>query len=246
MAPFRLACAVAFAAAAGLVAGTASAAAIVSNFTNYDDHACGTVAADASECWGRVGDAGSSLSWIDTGAGEGFLQMSEAGTGQWDWFVAPTKFIGDQSAFFGGTLSFDVHASAVTGTRGTVEAAAVLLHSGSDTIGAFLPSQPSAQAWNTITIALTASADWRVGSPGAQNQFPMASKPAAQDADIQAILENVTDIWILGDWGTSAQTIGLDNVILARPDGVRVPAPGGALLLATAMLALLARRRRLA
>jgi hypothetical protein len=230
---------------AAMVTATGLPAQITSTFTDYDAFNCGTGTANASECWGRVGDSGSSLQWIEGVGGEGYLRLNEAGTGLYDWFAAPEKFLGDRSAFFGGTLSFAVNPSRVTAGRGTSETAAVVLRSGAGSIGFFLGAQPAAGSWNVFSAALSADANWFFGVPAASNAFPLAGKPAATDAQISAVLADLTDLWILGDWASGSLTVGLDDVMLVqRVPPVPVPAPAPLVLLATGLVGLILRTAR--
>jgi hypothetical protein len=232
--------------AAFLTATALPAQSIISTFTDYDAFECGTGDADASECWGHVGDSGSSLQWIESGSGDGYLRMNEAGTGQWDWFVAPDKFLGDRSAFFGGIFSFAINPSRVTGTRGTSETAAVVLQSGGTGIGFFLDSQPTAGTWNAFSAALSSSGNWFVGTPEANNIFGLSGKVAATDAQIADVLSNLTDLWILGDWASGSLQVGLDDVVLAQAPAqpTPVPAPAPLALLGMGLFGLLLRTAR--
>ena len=154
-------------------------------------------------------------------------------------FAAPAKFLGDQSAYLGGTLSFDLALSPEAPTPiAPVPALVVIMNETAGIALGFvgLASPPSSFAPYAIALSADGVA-WRAfvpGNPGAN--------VAATSAHFDAVFADITHLSITGEFLDSIDdAVSLDNVALTA-----VPLPGALPLLSLAVLVggLWGRRRR--
>ncbi len=136
----------------------------------------------------------------------GFISVIDGVGGTATYFVAPSKFLANKSAYFGGTLQFDLQVS-VTPNSST---AGVRLRGGGITLVKLLTPEFSlpaiAPAWSTYSFRLDESVAWRVTS---------TTGPLATPAQIQSVLDSLTELAINGEYSTAAADGGgLDNVML--------------------------------
>lgn len=211
------------------------------------------------------GDVRTTLTWRSHGAGlGGYIDLDEGASGAKDYFQAPAKFLGNLSAYMGGTLSFDLrvmpdnaNAAAsmwmddivLVGANGmrlfySFGASPVRndwLHyeialAGIDPDAPAAPYDQTTPGWYFDTANHTAnSTTWGV-------QRNVAVMPAqATNAQMAAVLANVQALYIKGDHRAGAENVHLGNVELTA---VPVPEPmTTAALLAASVLALVAVRR---
>lgn len=140
------------------------------------------------------------------------------------FFRAPDAYRGDNSAAAASTLRFDLKTTHDTWTADTV---VVIVGNGGQIIAAPI-AQPAIDTWQTYSISLV-PASFR------QNN---AAGGAVSDADFAAILADVEELWLPGEFGDGlVETTTIDNVYFP------VPTPGAAGLGVIA-LAGLSRRRR--
>ncbi len=177
------------------------------------------------------GDGGSSVSWTAIGGngGTGGLVLNDAATGQNDYFDAPAKFLGNQSVFYGGTLSFDL---LITSPVDLPEADNVVLTGNGVSISYNLLSYPVTTGFTSYSINLLENSGW----------FITGTSTAPSQSQMLSVLSNLTDLRILADWHNGPENDVLDNVQLAA-----VPEPTrAALLLGCGALAFVrfARRRQ--
>ena len=128
-------------------------------------------------------------------------------------FIAPNAYLGNKTAYIGGTLSFDLATlSPVTDQRSLV----VLTYGNGKHIFADWGPRPTADL-QTFIVQLSASSffDPSSGTP--------LDVTEAQFAEAMADLKQ---LFILGDWTGFIDTGRLDNVILAGPAASSVPEPG--------------------
>ena len=72
---------------------------------------------------------------------------------------------------------------------------------------------PSANVWNEYSIQLDESAGWRVATEVSEETFAkFASLPAATRAQLQAVLGELTQLLIRGEFQNGPDTGNLDNV----------------------------------
>lgn len=172
---------------------------------------------------GWTTSTGGSLTFSATGGNPGgYLQQIDLDLQ--DMFVmAPAPFLGNLSAFHGGTLSFDV--KQIVGNADYAPFGIVILRNGANFVSADIvpPGLPGSD-WSTQSVILNAT------SFGTTPDF------------LASIMSNVTALQIMLESQVGVfETVGLDNVQLA----VAVPEPGSLFLLtAIGVGAILAYRRK--
>ncbi|WP_269539871.1 laminin B domain-containing protein [Cerasicoccus fimbriatus] len=175
------------------------------------------------------GDSASQVLWQATGGNPGGnILYDEAANGGVDRMSAPAKFLGDRSAYVGGTLSFDWQTdnlSSPTNFNDDVE-----LTGNGMTIRYDL-SSPTLGEWSTTVIDLTAGAGWLVDTTGI----------APTSVEFANLLGDLTQFTILTDFNSGVENPRFDNITLTA---VPEPSTVAALLGATALLAVMVRRRR--
>ncbi|UJP05817.1 MAG: hypothetical protein LZF61_02250 [Nitrosomonas sp.] len=188
----------------GLIALTHYATAAVplasSTFDSDTDGWTG-LTTDGSPAWSVI-TSGLLPMYSTDGAPTGSIVLSDSDT-QWTYFDAPAKFLGNQSAAFGGSLQFDSR-FVTAGTSYTDEAEVVLKGAGLTLV--YNITDSLSDTWTHFDVAL-ASGNWRV-----DNIFGGA---LATDAQLQAVLGGLDALWINAEYFTPVQeAIALDNVML--------------------------------
>jgi gliding motility-associated-like protein len=127
------------------------------------------------------------------------------------YFVAPAKFLGNRSAYYSGTLRYDVQQSS-TGTPSQTAEVAIFNNNG---IGLYYyptaPFQPPAPTgWTTFSVRLNnATGFWKTtDSP---------TGPAATEAQVLAVMSDLATLEIRGLYRQANVTTRLDNVTLYPP-----------------------------
>jgi len=136
------------------------------------------------------------------GASGGYISAGDTYTnlmGPWDFWSAPSSYLGSMGAYYGGTLAFDLFSSPVDSDTSTYPE--VLLIGNGMALYHVSGAAPGT-TWTSYSISLIA-ADWRLGSP---------TGTAPTVAEMQAVLASLTGLYIDADWYTGAQDEGLDNV----------------------------------
>ena len=168
--------------------------AIVSTFDKDDDG--WTVAGDAQ------GGRKTPNYHKDGGNPGGHLSAKDdANNDVWYW-VAPKKFLGDRSASYGKTLSFDLTQSI---TDSPFDDSDVIREGETMTLVFKLPKHPEMK-WTSYKIPLKASKGWKVKH---------TSKDATED-ELKAVLKSLKRLWIRGEYASGYDIGQLDNVSLEK------------------------------
>ena len=140
------------------------------------------------------------------------------------FWVAPEKFRGDLSAYYGGMLSWDIF----SGPSGSpfVTSDDVRLRGAGLVLEIDAGAEPPLSVWTPYEVALNAAAGWVVQAGG--------SGPASE-AQLQSVLANLESLEIRGEFRNGFDSGRLDNVVLAPPPQP-VPASSDAALAIVATL----------
>ncbi len=156
--------------------------------------------------------------FVPTGGNPGGYIQTGDPDGNATVFVAPSGYLGDMSAYYGGTLSFDTRDTENDGIPGVL---AVLVGTDRTLYSAFA-GPPSTTDWTGFSLSLSAS-DWRLtGILDAQ------LGPPASASDMTAVLGDLQELYIYADWNTGGDLTDLDNV---RLESSAVPEPASMALL---------------
>lgn len=151
-------------------------------------------------------------------------------------FFAPTSYLGNQSASFGGTIEFDLGDA----FNDAVPYSPLALISGTTVLYANRSAPPSTtNALTKFVITLTGQ-NFFTGHPygGATVQ--------ASNEQLQAVLSNLDNIAIFADWKSGDDFSQLDNVSLRSLDATgEVPEPSTLPLVLTVLIIGLATRKKL-
>jgi hypothetical protein len=113
--------------------------------------------------------------------------------------AAPIQYLGDKSACYGGTLSYDIYLRYTDGATYP----AVVLNAGTMSLYYDTPSPP-VNTWSGRSILLVETG-WRVSG----------SQQPATAADFAFVLANLKGLYIYTEWHTGADDTNVDNVRLA-------------------------------
>ncbi len=173
------------------------------------------------------GDAASNVQWVATGGNPGgHLRFNEAAAGANDRIAAPTKFLGDKSAFIGGTFSMDRNTNTLSNPGSNLDDVTLI---GSGISIRFDTPNPTVGSWSTTTVDLVHDAGWLRVSDGLPPTI----------SEFSLIMGNLTAIYLDADFRSGPETPLFDNIrMTAIPEASMTPA-----LVGLTALALLRRGR---
>jgi len=158
----------------------------------------------------------------------GFISDQDVGS-FFTYYAAPASFLGDKSAAFGGSITFDMAITVLTPDGQGVGRGAILV-GGGITLYYDLGIFPAA-TFTAFTVDLSPSTDWKLNS---------LSGSTPTNAEMTTVLGNLTALYLNQEWASGTETVSLDNVVMAA-----VPEPSILLLLGFGLAGLgLFRRRR--
>lgn len=177
--------------------------------------------------WVMSGDSTTSVPTFMSTGGNGYIHGTDQTTGGVWYWLAPTKFNGDNSAY--QTLSFDLR---MRGSGPLFESSDVILEGAGTSLHYDFAMVPANTSWTSYSVALNDTAGWRVGS---------LSGAFATQAQILSVLGNTSALRIRGEFITGSDNGDLDNVIMAA---VPEPETYAMMLAGLGLLGAVARRRK--
>lgn len=145
------------------------------------------------------------LAWVEQGGNlGGYFQHVDPNDGRTSYWQAPSGFLGEQSAVYGGVLSFDQKQSS---TSSQYDIADVVIQGGGMTLALNTSYNPRT-GWTRYHVLLAAGGGWHVNT---------LSGPAATPSDLQQALAALTALYIRAEYRSGNDTDGLDNVVLNGP-----------------------------
>jgi hypothetical protein len=189
-----------------LAAGFAQAD-IICNFTS------------GNESW-TSNITGQARGWADSvgsGTPKGSYRVFNDNTSAAWYFVAPAKFLGDKSGFYGGKLIYEVRISNPSSTGNNPF---VILSGNGVSLGWYSSVLPGNSTWTEYAANFIETAGW----------LNMASGSAATQAQMRSVLAGLDSVQIRGEF-SSGNDGYIDNVVMAIPEPVTVMLTGLGLLL---------------
>lgn len=160
--------------------------------------------------------------WQATGGNPGgYLQGNEpAAYGGDGYFNAPASWLGNWSAYAGGTISYDI--KVISGSSVFFDPD-VIISNGSNSV-----------SWATTVSPYNPSRNWV--------HYEVALTTANFGANLASVLSNVTRLQIRGEWINGTEQEGFDNVMLTA--AIPEPQTYAMLLAGLGLLGFAARRRK--
>lgn len=183
--------------------------------------------------WSTVND-GTGFLWDGTigNNGLGAIRARDVVSGDIWLFSAPQADLGNVSGLYGSSISYDILGISGNHNIGGDRADVILTGAGIS-IGLNMGVQPVNDQWVSASAMVSVDADWRLISSFGDATL---SASEANQADLEAILANLTGLYIRGEYTNGGDATALDNVNF-------VPAPSALALLGLGGLAAASRRR---
>ena len=165
------------------------------------------------EGWVVEGDTVAPATYVATGGNpDGFISVTDSAAGGVMYWSAPAKFLGDVSAAYGNSLSFDLRQDLAANP---FEDSDVVLESGDTTLHFDAGADPGTTFTNYV-VPMT-EAGWHADS---------LTGPLVTQAQFLAVLTDLTQLRIRAEYRTGPDTDDLDNVVLTVPAGPPDPVLG--------------------
>ncbi|HNE82337.1 MAG TPA: tandem-95 repeat protein [bacterium] len=153
------------------------------------------------ENWSTVNDVSDSAYRSTGGNPGGYFTATDAVTGAWWYFNAPSKFLGDLSSVYDKTLRYDIKQSPA-GTDNS-QPDVILIGNGVQ-LNYDFPANPRT-TFTSFGLVFNETAGWKKTSGSVPTQ-----------SELQNVLSNVTALRIRGEYASGTDSAGLDNVILEK------------------------------
>ena len=163
------------------------------------------------EGWTITGDAQgefSEASYADrAGVTDGYIFANDDVQGGVWYFTAPDSYLGNKSEFYGATLRFSLLQESRMSRQ--FESDDIIFKNGNDQITyVYDKKEYPDKEWTDYTVKISTDHGWFKGG--------YTSKVMATESDIKAVLSNITQFSIRGEFETGPDTGALDNVKISR------------------------------
>lgn len=170
-----------------------------------------SIFASDAEGWTIIGDAqggyvAASYS-PDGGVTDGYIYADDDVRGGYWFFKAPNSYTGDKSEYYGATLNFSQFQDSDMSSQRQRDD--IVFKSGNEQITYVhgFDNFPGAD-WTQYSITISAGSQWLKGDYN--------SGVTATEAEIKAVLSNVTEFLIRGEFEHGWDSGGLDNVVISK------------------------------
>ena len=178
----------------------------------------------STEGWTPGGD-GINPVWVSSGGDPGgYLNITDGAQGPMWFFVAPSEYTGNKSGAFGQNLTYSLRLSSNNGWM--PDFGDVFLDGNGQTIAADSGPAPGT-SWERFGVTLDSSGGWR---------FDDLSGAVATDAEIAAVLANLTGVRIRGEYTSGSDNADLDSVVMGEPGPIPALGPIGLGILAALLV----------
>ena len=139
------------------------------------------------------------------GVADGYIFAKDDVLGGVWYFTAPSSYLGDKSDYYNATLRFSLFQTSAM--KKPFVSSDIIFENGSKKITCKLPAYPAA-TWTAYSFKISANGGWVNGlHPGTG---------PANEADIKAVLSNVTGFHIRGEFETGPDKGGMDNIQIIK------------------------------
>lgn len=163
-----------------------------------------------AENWKITGDANGSNeeqaeASYDGGVQDGYIHAKDDAAGGTWYFSAPQVYLGDKSNYYGAILNFSLFQHSAMNDQ--FENNDVVFKNGEKMVTYTFKNYPE-EDWTAYSITIDADSDWMKGN--------FDSETPATREDIEAVLANVTEFWIRGEYEGGSDEGGLDEVEITK------------------------------
>ncbi|HFC11370.1 MAG TPA: hypothetical protein ENJ56_00900, partial [Anaerolineae bacterium] len=172
------------------------------NCVGQNNVSCQSAFAHTDEGWRGIGGVTVALPTFHPTGGNphGYLSLKDTATGGTWYWDAPAPYLGDVSSAYGRTLQFDLTQSS---TSSQFDNHDVILNSATMQLN-FDTSYNPGTDWTHYRVVLDENAGWSVNGSGV----------VPTSAEFQAVLADLQQLRIRGEYRSGADTGKLDNVLL--------------------------------
>lgn len=178
---------------------------------NSKDYIIKSDFATDTEGWTITGDAQGDFSEAsyatEGGVTDGYIFADDDVQGGVWYFTAPDTYNGDKNEFYGATLRYSLFQKSKMSRQFVSDD--IILKNGNDQITyIFDKTEYPGKNWTDYEVKISADQGWFKGG--------YTSKVQATEAEIKAVLSNITQFSIRGEFETGPDTGALDNVIISK------------------------------
>lgn len=164
-----------------------------------------------AEGWAITGDAQGDFSEAsyksEGGVKDGYIFADDDVQGGVWYFTAPETYHGNQSEFYGATLKFSLFQDSKISNQFASDD--IIFKNGNDQITFVYDKEDyPGNEWTDYEVKISTDNNWLKG--GYKSNVP------ATEEEIKAILSNITQFSIRGEFETGPDTGALDNVIITK------------------------------
>lgn len=162
-----------------------------------------------AEGWTITGDAQGGYTEAsyspDGGVVDGYIYADDDVQGGVWYFTAPASYHGNKTEYYGATLKFSLFQESSMNNQ--FESNDIIFKNGNDQIVyQHTPENYPGEEWTHYSIKINSSSGWLKGS--------YKDGVTATEAEIKAVLANVTEFSIRGEFESGPDTGGMDNITI--------------------------------